>query len=446
LLTARKAEAVYLACDRPADLPEIGRYMVKKLLNRTSRLVFAIDYEEFKQPAIREMIRSIGIKNLCLKMPYHSEQSLNVIHAGGYTYGDEEIAARHSYWKEHCPEFELSYEFDLLEDMRLLGPTIDNMANRGVTWIVLNPTLAPTTANISQIKNFFDYLRMKGWWKLNVYFSFLSPERDFWQLQTLNTFSGLKHVHIDISNRCTHSCVFCSLYSEDAIAGMKQLGNGTMPPAQAAFMRMELDKEKFYQIVSSLPMDVETVQLGGYGDPLMHESAVDFMCACLDRGFRVEVLSNMEYLTTEQLVQLSESVSSRGQLTFIANISGGTYELYNKTRPKQQHAAFTKVKQNLEFITKSDKGYPFAHVTVMCVVNALNCTQLETIVEFAHEVGAREVWFKPMEPQVKEIAKYIPLKENYPSMKESLAKAIDRARDYQISIINLAQYNDFLRG
>jgi hypothetical protein len=71
----------------------------------------------------------------------------------------------------------------------------------------------------------------------------------------------------------------------------------------------------------------------------------------------------------------------------------------------------------------------------MCVVNNKNCTSLEGIAHFAIEVGAEQVWFKPMEVHGEYHKKIIPDKSQLNAMAKSLKNALDICDAHQLIVM-----------
>src|SRR5690606_31758880 len=136
-----------------------------------------------------------------------------------------------------------------------------------------------TPVRAAQFRDVFEYVKIRGCNYLNIYFPFWKEESREWNIKTQNTFSGLEYVHLDISNRCTHSCTFCGLYGPDAIEDAKRRSGGKLTKEITDLMKMEINSEKCFKIIESLPWSMRLIQFGGYGDPLMHENAVNFMKA-----------------------------------------------------------------------------------------------------------------------------------------------------------------------
>jgi MoaA/NifB/PqqE/SkfB family radical SAM enzyme len=190
------------------------------------------------------------------------------------------------------------------------------------------------------------------------------------------------------------------------------------------------------------------IQFGGIGDPLMHESAVEIIAAARRRGFAVEVLSNMEYLSDDDIGLLHRlgSINSY-EFHFIANVSAGTPELYVKTRPRQSEKTFEKVVRNLRLFRdlREQAGGAGVLITIMCVVNRLNCLGLLDVVRLAKEVGALQVWFKPMEIHGDMHRSYVPGDELMSAMARAYAEAIAYADECGVQVLQRETCDEIIR-
>jgi len=68
---------------------------------------------------------------------------------------------------------DLIVEFQIESDLRILGPTITGIVEMGAKWVVLNVEGEPTNKRCLEFRDVFEYLKIRGCTKLNVYFPFL---------------------------------------------------------------------------------------------------------------------------------------------------------------------------------------------------------------------------------------------------------------------------------
>lgn len=412
--------------------------LISKATKHSSEVILSIPGEEYSDHERRDYFFSLGIKGFSLRLSHNPTKWLKHDGIGHFNSGDRDLVQLYRDYKSSLPEEkELMVEFQVGDDIRVLAPTIAGVYNEGARSVVLNVPGSPQSHKVSQMRDVFEYLKIRSCNYLNVYFPFWNSHFREWDIKTQNTFSGLQFVHIDISNRCTHSCVFCGLYSPDSIEEQKKKAGGSLPEAISSHMKKEIDADKCLGIIRSLPWSVDSIQFGGFGDPLMHEDSVRFIAAARERGFRVEVLSNMEYLDDEDIELLHKlGGATLMDLHFFANISGGNSEIYLKTRPKQTDKAFAKIVKNLKKFSELRKNNNGDGVTftVMCVVNTVNCQYLLEVAQLAHEVQASRIWFKPMELHSSSLAPYAPAKTQMKSFAKSLKSAVKFADEKKIEV------------
>lgn len=422
-------ELLYLRLPSLVKLDIVQKIFIKKACQITSEVFLSIPMEDFRNKDARKAILDLGVKGLSVRVNFVPS-----------TDGDSVLVETYKLFTDLMPlKKDVVLEIECGQDLTGLASTIAEVHSRGCSFVILNVEDDPTEFRVQQFKNVFEKLKIRGCNKLNVYFPFWSNRSSEWDLKTHNTFAGLQYVHIDISNRCTHSCEFCGLYGPDAVFDMKMRSGGSMSEDLTNFMKKEIRAEKCLEIIESLPWTVVSIQFGGVGDPLMHEHAVDFISAARERGFKVEILSNMEYLNQEQIEKLhSLGGKTVHDLHFIANISGGSPEVYLKTRPKQNEKQFEKVIQNIRTFSelkKKDQRGSGAAITLMCIVTKSNCTNLTEVAELAVSIGASRLWFKPLEVHSAHHEKLVPGAEQMKDFSHSLAQSLKIAKTHNIEIV-----------
>lgn len=433
----KPSELFYVRIKSLKDMTEEEISVVLKGIKISSEVIVSIPVEEFETEAVnRDKFLNLGLRGFALRVTHNVPKWLKQVGQGSNHSGDRDIIEQMVRFKHIIPAEKIIVpEFQVGMDVRVLGGTIAGLYEHGYRFMVVNPEGEPTRERSAQFRDVFDFLKMRNCNHLNVYFPFWKVNYGEWDIRTQNTFAGLELVHIDISNRCTHSCVFCGLYGPDAIEDIKKKGGGKIPEQINKFMKMEIDSDKAFKIIESLPWSVRQVQFGGFGDPLMHENAVNFIANVRKRGFAAEVLSNMEYLDQDDIERLHKLGGTRDtDLHFIANISAGDAELYVKTRPKQTGLNFQKIVNNLTTFTELRKANNNSGVffTIMCVVNKVNCHDLVGVAELAVKTGASKIWFKPMEIHGEVHELYKPSADLMKGMAKQLVEAIKIADENKI--------------
>lgn len=218
---------------------------IKKASCRSSQVFVSIPGKDYKNHLLRDQFFQAGIKGFALRFTHQVDKWEGRHGIGQYSAGDRDIIDLYAQYKNETPtNKQLVVEFQVGEDLRVLGPTITGVYEKGVPWIVLNVEGKPNSERCFQLRDVFEYLKIRSCNRLNVYFPFWSSHYEEWGIKTQNTFSGLEYVHIDISNRCTHSCVFCGLYGPDALEEMKMNGGGKISESISNHMKMEINPDK----------------------------------------------------------------------------------------------------------------------------------------------------------------------------------------------------------
>lgn len=353
-------------------------------------------------------------------VPHGFEGDLNVLNQ--YTYTLENFGFSGLNSVRIIPEIEVT------DDLQMLGPTLMALSRKIPPWIMLGVGDEPKASQVKALKETFEYLQIRGFPLIDIYFSFDYLHARTWKAQTECFYSGPDEFHIDLSNKCTHSCVFCALYAPAIIDDLKS--NGRFDENIKRFMSSQLDPEKAVELIQSLPVTTRLIQFGGSGDPMLHPKAIELITYARERDFPVEILSNMEYFKAgdhEKLTALGGFAEY--SLRFIANISAATPETYVLTRPRQKTATFEKVVKTLRKFSdlREQNGGWGVHFDVMCVLNRLNYHEAPLFIELAKEVGATAVWFKPLEIHSQFHYDLLPKPEEQEKYLSALQKAMEKA-------------------
>ncbi len=420
------------------ELTEDLQSFVAYCASKSSETYLSLPARAIEAQPLRERLAALGLKGLVLQYDYDPVKWQHLIGFGDYNSGDRDVLEHFQHIaRPQLAGLDLCVELSVQPDTRILGPTIVNLCHSGVGFVVLNLEGPPDALRVRKCIELFEYLKIRQVTRTNVYFPFWNDKFREWSVRTFNTFSGLTDVHIDLSNRCTHSCTFCGLYSPTLQQQARDKNDGRLPADWTRIMSQEIDAETCFQIIKSVPWSVKMIQFGGMGDPLMHRNAVDFIYAVRARGFQAQILSNMEYLSEEQVHRLHEvGGEQEHDLNFIVNVSGGDAETYIRTRPRQTEKDFQKVKRNLRLFSelKQKSGGIGVHFTLMCVVTNLNAPKLDLLVDLALEVGTSTVWFKPVEVHGDYHRTCVPGDDVMPEMVAALSRAILKAKKHNIRI------------
>lgn len=422
--------------------------VLKHGILRSKKVVLTIPESVMGELETNEILDALhGIYAFSVK--FALTEGLNPKHAGRNLTGDALVVSRfQALVKKWSGRFRIIPEIELGEELTLLGPTLMELSQTNPPWCVLAVDQPPDETKIRNLQNCFEYLQIRNFPHIDIHFSFIHPDRMKWKLQSSCFLSGPEYVHIDLSNKCTHSCKFCALYAPDALEEQKQLSDGKFNPTFLKFISAQLPFEKAAEIIESLPDSVEVIQFGGAGDPMTHPNAIEVIALARERAFAVEVLSNMEYFKEGDLEQLTALGGiSPGDLCFVANVSAATPETYVLTRPRQTEKTFHKVMDNLKKLTALRKrnGNSGAQFTLMCVLNQINFHEAPLFVKLASEIGARNVWLKPLEVHHHLHYGLLPPKEKQSIYRQTLGEALRLADELGMPIVD-RQMMDSIAG
>lgn len=300
--------------------------------------------------------------------------------------------------------FELIPELVLTpEGLPLLFSTLSLYAQFQVPYVILNPFKLDIKTHAKAIREAFDLYQMYSQKKVRLYISPEHPLSESWHIKLENQFGGPRYIDIDLSNSCNHDCVFCGTHSreiKDRLAGNV---------FHQDFLRKRQNENVVLNYIERLPEAVKFIQFGGVGDPGSHPSFIEIISKVRERNFPVSVLSNFSFFNRDQLSALSE-LGSRDphKFFFIVNISGATPETYVKTRPGQSERTFHKLLEDIRFTSdyalKNERGIG---IWLQCVVNILNYEEMPLFIALARDIGALNVYFKPMQIHERETEKYL---------------------------------------
>ncbi len=319
-----------------------------------------------------------------------------------------------------------------------LGPLIGFFHDANYKEVLLVPPAKRTKTAVLAYQDLFQYLRMRSVTQMWIPFDYCSLDREIWDVQTFNNFAGPHTIHFDISNKCTHSCIFCGLYCDEAIANHKKADERTAKEIRD-MMRATLDPVKGREILETLPESVKSIQFGGAGDPMTHPNFVEFIQISRERGIACEVLSNMDYFTEESIKTLSDLGSNlANDLHFIANVSGASLAMYLKTRPRQTIKNYENVVRTLHRLkeerdARDGRG---VFVTMMCVLNKVNYSEAVEYVSFAKDVGASRIYMKPLEVHVDQHRSLLPDENDWSDYASKMKSALEKADQLKIDVLD----------
>jgi len=376
------------------------RSFIQQICTMSSQVILCLDEKILANPETLDLVHSIhrlyGVSAGLTRNPKTISQ-ISAAQPENLVERFKQIRERVNQHLLLIPEVSIEGETLLLNG---LGVDLMELAILGCPWIFLAVEGSPDPEKIIQLRECFNYLQMRGFPEIDIYFSLNNPNHRAWMLQTECYFSGPSYVHWDISNKCTHSCLFCGLYSPSFIEREKQKHGGLISDAVKKIMSAQIPFEKAVEVINSLPIMVQKIQFGGAGDPFTHPSALEILGLARNKGISVQILTNMEYFSENDLELLTQLGAENYEgIEIIANISAATAETYTRLRPKQTQKTFNKVINHAKQICtlrSKNKGVG-VFVTFMSVMNRLNYREASQMVKLAWEIGANTLWFKPLE-------------------------------------------------
>ncbi|MGZ3727297.1 MAG: SPASM domain-containing protein, partial [Pseudobdellovibrio sp.] len=140
-----------------------------------------------------------------------------------------------------------------------------------------------------------------------------------------------------------------------------------------------------------------------------HKNVLEFLTACRERNFVVSVLSNFSYMNEDILDKLHALTTAHSEsLNFVVNLSAANAKTYVANRPNQKESTFEKVISDLKYTQRlrerDGRGITFS---LMSVTNKLNYHDMPELIALAKDVGAENVWIKPIEVHGDETLKYL---------------------------------------
>ncbi len=404
--------------------------LINEVCNISSRVILCLPENVlYKLKSMKILDKLIGIYGISVSLRRPNTNSKNKILERKKNIKDRFHAIKTEFGKNLLVIPEVIIEEDI-NSMDGIGIDLMNLAHLGCPWIFLSVQGPPTDKKASKLRDCFNYLEMRGFPETDIYFSFNNPDHFAWTLKTECHFSGPSYVHMDISNKCTHSCLFCGLYSPIIIKENRKKSGGQLNENLIKFMAAQLPYEKAIEILESLPVFTRQIQFGGAGDPLTHLHAIEFIEIARNKGISVEILTNMEYFNANHLSLLTQLGSDTGNgIRIIANISAASANTYVQIRPKQTEKQFEKVIENLsqfKLLREKNNGKG-VFVTFMSVMNRLNYLEASEMVQLAWELGAERIWLKPLEIHDPSHIHLLPLKEEKSEYRHALMQAVHLA-------------------
>jgi MoaA/NifB/PqqE/SkfB family radical SAM enzyme len=196
-------------------------------------------------------------------------------------------------------------------------------------------------------------------------------------------FRGPEIVQIDPTNKCNYNCVYCWSYSP-LLKSRKSV----------EWNKQEIEFDFFKRIVDELAkLNVDIISLPGGGEPFMHPRIMDMIEYVKSKGLKLSILTNASLMSKDVV----ERIVGLGVDHLLVNISCASPETYTKMHPNQKMERFNEIKNNLVYLNELKKRSKMKnpYIKIVNMITNFNYREMPAMVEFAKEIGADFVSFKP---------------------------------------------------
>jgi radical SAM protein with 4Fe4S-binding SPASM domain len=202
---------------------------------------------------------------------------------------------------------------------------------------------------------------------------------------------------------------------------------GENPPEKEemkSILKLEADSERVKTLISQiLRMGTRFFQLGGNGEPFFYKNVMEIIGILKAAGCYCSTNTNGTLLDRETVDELIKIEFDDLTITTMA----GTHDVYERTHPGISKKVFSDMKQNLHYFAerKAALGVQHPKITLCFIVIRQNFDNVYSFAEFAAEVGAERVFYRPVD-DVKEpgLKNLIPTQEQAALVKKQL-EAVD---------------------
>jgi MoaA/NifB/PqqE/SkfB family radical SAM enzyme len=191
----------------------------------------------------------------------------------------------------------------------------------------------------------------------------------------------LRKLYVEVTNRCNISCSTCVRNAWNEPAGL---------------MKMEVF-ERLVEPSGDTP-HLQTIQFGGYGEPLLHPDISGMVWLAHERHLRTEVLTNGLLLGDE----LSEALGRSGLDAVIVSLDGATPATYSRVR---RGSNIQLVTENLYKFTKTyyrvRRALP--EIGIVFVAMKSNFHEFGALRSLALSLGANSITVTNLLPHTKKM-------------------------------------------
>jgi radical SAM protein with 4Fe4S-binding SPASM domain len=198
---------------------------------------------------------------------------------------------------------------------------------------------------------------------------------------------------------------------------------GEKPPDKKemkSLLKVEADSDRIKTVISQiLRMGTRNFQLGGNGEPFFYKNVLEIIGILKAVGCYCSTNTNGTLLDRETLDDLIKMRFDDLRVTTMA----GKADVYERTHPGISNKVFPNIKQNLLYLAerKAALGVQHPKITLCFIVIRQNFDNVYGFAEFAAEVGAERVLYRPVddveEPGLRNL---IPTQQQASSIKEQL--------------------------
>lgn len=328
-------------------------------------------------------------------------------------------------------------------NIKILNRILSQLTQDNISHFILRTNSLDISNDAEELKNQLLLYKIKSTSLKNIFFCPSDKRHLRWSYKTVPSLSGPRYIDIDISNKCTHSCLFCGLYSPEVIKSIKDNNDGKLPKDVSSIMTHEIDFNNFTKILEK-SYNAKNICLGGMGDPLLHRDFFKMAKEISNLNINFQVFTNFSYLSNEEIEAISSLASYDEQsINFLVNLSAATPYTYSKVRPKQTTDEFTNIVEKIKFASsikkKSKRGIKFS---LLSVINTLNYHELLLYPILAQEIGAQEFWPKPIEIHNETMLKYSLNEEQESNLAYLSVLCIYLAKKIGVNL----EYKDYLLG
>jgi wyosine [tRNA(Phe)-imidazoG37] synthetase (radical SAM superfamily) len=204
-----------------------------------------------------------------------------------------------------------------------------------------------------------------------------------------HVFAGPRSIALAISDVCNTNCVMCwphspLIRSSEKLQASEQLYSN---PRSSMYMDPKLLETILRECRQ---MGTFRAVLGGHGDPSLHPQFDSMLDLMMQLEMEPYVLTNGLSLT-ERRARLWSSM----QAHFRFSIHAGDRETWVSVHPSGTPKQFDRLSNMIKLLVASGKP----HVSNMHVISKANFRNIRAMVEHAHQIGVKEVLFRPVRVQ-----------------------------------------------